>query len=190
MDLDALFADFPVLESPRLTLRRLVPADAADAATFPLDPEVGRHTVWWAMVEQLGLAGFLALVDQLTAAREFAVWGVVPKDAGRVCGFAGLVPITAAPSWAAVGYGLARGHWGRGYAREAAGAVVDCGLARLRRHRLEASTSVENAVSGRVLDARCFRREGVLREHTVLRGASRDRAISSLLRREWPGMGH
>src|SRR5215213_559689 len=136
MDLDALFTGFPILETPRLTLRQLTPRDVGDAATFFGDPEVGRHTVWWAMVERGGLVAFLDDLEQLAAAREFALWGIVPREVGRVCGVAGLVPITAAHDRAELGYALARPYWGRGYAEEAARAVVACSFARLRCNRL------------------------------------------------------
>jgi ribosomal-protein-alanine N-acetyltransferase len=185
MDLDAFFAEFPRLETPRLALRRLTPADAGDAAAFFGDPEVGRHTVWWGQVARHGLAGFLAQLERDMVAREFAVWGIVPKEVGRVCGFVGLVPITAAHDRAELGYALARPCWGRGYALEAARAAVDCAFARLRPHRLEAYTSVENAASGRILDRLGFRREGVLRGYAVIRGVPRDRAIHALLSQEW-----
>ena len=46
MDLDALVNDFPVLDTGRLILRRLAPADLADAITFFADPDIGRYTTW------------------------------------------------------------------------------------------------------------------------------------------------
>jgi ribosomal-protein-alanine N-acetyltransferase len=185
MDLDALFDDFPTLETTRLTLRPLIPEDYDDAATFFSDPDVGQHTTWLGMIERQGLAGFLSWSERATAERELAIWGIAERSAGKVIGFVSLYPLVLEHGRAELGYALARLYWGRGYAPEAARAVVDCAFVRLACHRVEAFSSVENTASTRVLESLGFRREGVLREHTVIRGAPRNRAIYALLRTEW-----
>ncbi len=58
-----------------------------------------------------------------------------------------------------LGYWIAPAEWGRGYASEAAGAVL--GLARALGHRrVVASHYIDNAASGRVLEKVGFRRTG------------------------------
>lgn len=58
-----------------------------------------------------------------------------------------------------LGYWIARDHWGKGYASEAARAVLS--LARMLGHkRLLATHSIDNPASGRVLEKVGFRRTG------------------------------
>ncbi len=82
MDLDALVNDFPVLDTGRLILRRLAPADLADAITFFADPDIGRYTTWAALVSRFGVAGLLDYVERRRTAGEMAVWGISPKEGG------------------------------------------------------------------------------------------------------------
>ncbi len=112
MDLDPLVNDFPVLETERLVLRRLVPADLADATTFFGDPDVGRHATWFPLVSRYGVAGLLDYIERRRAAGKMAVWGIVPKEGGRVIGFCGLVAIAPDDRRAEIGYSLARTYWG------------------------------------------------------------------------------
>jgi ribosomal-protein-alanine N-acetyltransferase len=74
------------------------------------------------------------LVDRIEAAfeeRGFALWAVEVTGDGGFAGFVGLAPVTfEAPFVPAVevGWRLARERWGRGYATEAARAVVGFGF--------------------------------------------------------------
>lgn len=63
----------------------------------------------------------------------------------------------------ALGYWIARDHWGQGYASEAAKAVLD--LARTLGHeRVTAEHFIDNPASGRVLEKAGFRRTGRVSE--------------------------
>ncbi|SFF75133.1 Protein N-acetyltransferase, RimJ/RimL family [Novosphingobium sp. CF614] len=74
----------------------------------------------------------------------------------RVVGGAGLNLLDGEVN---LGYWIARDHWGRGYASEAARAVL--GLARMLGHgRIVASHFIDNPASGRVLEKAGFRRTG------------------------------
>ncbi len=60
-----------------------------------------------------------------------------------------------------IGYWIARSHWGRGFASEAAVAVVDIARA-LRLPALEASHFLDNARSGRILEKLGFQATGLI----------------------------
>ncbi|MEO8716151.1 MAG: GNAT family protein [Acetobacteraceae bacterium] len=188
MDLDAVVKGFPVLETERLVLRRLGPADLADATTFFGDPAVGRQTTWHALVRRHGVDGLLAHVERRRAAGEMAVWSIMPKGGGHLIGFCGLVEISPEDRRAEIGYALARAEWGRGYAPEAARAVLGCAFDTLGFNRVEAYCVPENVTSIRVLEKIGMRREGVLREYVAIGGQLRDRAVYALLRREWQAL--
>lgn len=61
------------------------------------------------------------------------------------------------------GYVLERRHWGRGFATEAAQAVVGWASGLEHVHRIWATCDVENVASGHVLEKAGLQREGVLR---------------------------
>lgn len=54
-------------------------------------------------------------------------------------------------------------HWGKGYATEAVGRVVETAFRKFSAHRVQATCWVKNQGSARVLEKCGFRREGRLR---------------------------
>ena len=79
-------------------------------------------------------------------------------DAPRLVGACGL---GRTPSGGVqIGYWIALEFWGRGYATEACGALVEIARA-LRLPRLQASFFIDNPASGRVLEKLGFERTGI-----------------------------
>ena len=190
MNLDALFAPFPVIATDRLVLRRLDTTNLEDAATYFGDRTVGRHTTWQAYVIRLGLDRFMALLEGSLAAREMALWAIRPVNAACAIGFCGFTVIAADDRRAEIGYAVARAYWGRGYAPEAARALIDYALSIVGFNRIEAYCSVGNAASLRVLEKIGMRREGILRQHTVIDGQLHDRAVYAVLSSDWSAAAH
>jgi aminoglycoside 6'-N-acetyltransferase len=85
---------------------------------------------------------------------------------------------------AELGFTLAREYQGRGYATEAARCVLDrvfsAGI-----HRVSAECDARNAASARLLERLGFRREGLRRRHTWLKGEWTDDLLFGLLAEEW-----
>lgn len=72
--------------------------------------------------------------------------------APELIGGIGLMDLDDGPAeQAELGYWIAQAHWGRGYATEAAGAVLDLAFHGLRLRRIEAGHFPDNSRSGRVL---------------------------------------
>jgi RimJ/RimL family protein N-acetyltransferase len=95
----------------------------------------------------------------------------------RIVGSCGLA---RRPSGAVeLGYWIARAHWGKGFATEAGGALID--IARtLKLPRLEGSHFVDNPASGRVLEKLGFQPTGLsTTRYSCARGAE---ATSKLYR--------
>ena len=84
-----------------------------------------------------------------------------------------------------IGYCFNRRYWGRGYATEAARAVVDFGFASLGLHRIFATCAPENTASARVLEKLGMRREGHMARHKWVRGRGRDSCLYAVLEDEW-----
>ena len=84
-----------------------------------------------------------------------------------------------------LGYLVHPDHWGRGYAPEAARALVDAAFARLGAHRVQATCWVKNTRSARVLRKLGLRREGRLRGYLKRAEVVRDEFIWGMTRVDW-----
>jgi RimJ/RimL family protein N-acetyltransferase len=83
---------------------------------------------------------------------------------------------------AEIGFTLAPAHHGKGYASEAAGAMVDALFAQTNVHRITASIDPANVASMRVLEHLGFRYEGTARRAELARGEWVDDMQFALLR--------
>lgn len=75
------------------------------------------------------------------------------------------------------GYWLTPAVWGRGYATEAGGAMIDIARHALGRQRLVSGHFVDNPASGRVLDKLGFARTGTEKRACLARGEELDCAV-------------
>ncbi len=83
-----------------------------------------------------------------------------------------------------MGYGLNSDFYGRGYATEAARAVLDFGFNDLGLHRIWATVDVNNDASRRVLERIGMKREGILRKDKLVRGRWRASYLYAILEDE------
>ena len=152
-----------VLETPRLVLRRLVPADLADLVALASDPEVMRYVGSPAGVkspaETLKRARGRIAEAERGVLEPLGLWRIERREGGAFCGIGALLPMPSGHD-VEVAYRLARVAWGAGIATEAAGALVAHGLHTLALPRLVAVTYPDNRASQRVLDKLGFERRG------------------------------
>ena len=86
-----------------------------------------------------------------------------------------------------IGYALIRSERGKGYGTEAVKIMVDYLFLSRDIVRVQAHTDVRNLASQKVLEKAGFRKEGIVRKSTFVRGAWRDNFLYSILREEWKG---
>jgi ribosomal-protein-alanine N-acetyltransferase len=142
----------PPLVTERLMLRRFTAVDLESLLAVFGDAEVMRYVgAERRPLDRDGVAGLLAAAEAHWSAHGFGLLAIVDRESGRLVGEAGLQVLEDGPD-VEVGYTLARAVWGRGYATEAARAVLRWGFAGLRRHRLVAVADPANQASLHVLD--------------------------------------
>jgi len=107
---------------------------------------------------------FLARMDAECRQGHAAVFAVTISSSSELCGACGL-HVASAQRRAELGYWIGVPYWGRGFATEAAHAVVEFGFNTLGLHRIHASHFAGNAASGGVLEKIGMRHEGRSREH-------------------------
>lgn len=84
-----------------------------------------------------------------------------------------------------LGYELSPHYWGRGYATEAARAMVDFGFRALGLRRISSWCIADNVASARVLERLGFAQERRLRRNEFFKGRWWDTLLYALLEEEW-----
>ncbi|NIZ91378.1 GNAT family N-acetyltransferase [Kineococcus rubinsiae] len=161
------------LVTERLRLRGFTPDDVAAVHAYAGDPEVCRHTDWGPNTP----AQSQAFVDEVCAASAPGqpgptTWAVTAT--GEVVGACSVEVTSAQHRRGVMGYVVAREHWGRGFATEAAAAVLRFAREDLALARVEATCRPGNVASQRVLRKIGMQQEGLLRSHLLIRGRRED----------------
>jgi len=174
----------PTLETPRLLLRPLTLADAAEVQHLAGVWEVADTTLSIPHPYEAGLAeAWIATLADLYARSEQVVFAITARPDGQLLGAIGLV-LRRTYSRAELGYWVGKPFWGRGYATEAATAVLRYGFASLALHRIHACHFARNPASGRVLQKIGMRQEGVARQHVRRWNRYEDLVQYGILREE------
>lgn len=175
------------LVSKRLVLREYEEADFEATHAFAADPEVVRYMEWGPNGEEESRNFIRRVLDQQQEEpRVHYVLAVALKD-GELIGNCSLSVSDRESREAVLGYTYNRRFWGMGYASEAAAVVVDFGFRQLALHRIYAKCVIQNRGSARVMEKLGMKREGLFREHRLVRGEWKDYFYYAILEQEWEG---
>lgn len=206
-------ADFQPIETERLVLRpyRMTDApriqelaghrDVAKTVSALPHPYADGLAEAWIDTALKSLAQGRSLHLAIVLKREFAPEAVLPggtgkdgspgregtgpiEDDGLFIGSIGL-EINALANAAELGYWLGVPYWNRGYATEAARAMVAYGFEALGLNRIQACHMDTNPASGKVLKKIGMKYEGTLRQATYRFGEYRDLLMYSIVRSEY-----
>jgi [ribosomal protein S5]-alanine N-acetyltransferase len=176
---------FPMIETRRLWIRPMRMSDAAALMTINGDDEVMRflpHPTWRTIADgETWIKGMFALQER----GDTYSFVISRRSDGNVIGSCFLFNLAIDNARAEIGYGLSRGHWGRGYATEAMTAFISRAFTVLGLRRLEAEIDPRNAGSSRVVEGLGFLLEGLLRERWNLKDGIADARLYGLLRSDW-----
>ncbi len=111
-------------------------------------------------------------------------WAVTIREKNLLIGSIGLI-LTMAFEQAEMSYWIGKPYWNKGYASEAAKAILVFGFKDLNLHRIHAHHLSRNPVSGRVLQKIGMRREGRLRQHIRKWGRFEDIEMYGILEKEF-----
>jgi len=140
------------LTTDRLLLRQWRDSDREPFAALNADPAVMEHFPRLVTREESD-----ALIDRAAASiadHGWGLWAVEVRETGEFIGFTGLsVPTFEAPFLPGVeiGWRLAKGAWGNGYATEAARAALDFGFGPAGLSEILSFTATTNLPSQRVM---------------------------------------
>jgi [ribosomal protein S5]-alanine N-acetyltransferase len=180
--LDPDFSVFPLLVTPRLTLRQVTMADAETLHRLRSDERAMRYI---GRPRSRAITDGEALVQRLEDERsrnESIGWAIERHETPGLIGTIGFYRLKKEHHRGEVGYVLDPDHWGKGFMQEALDAVIRCGFERFDFHSIEANTDPRNTPSRALLERCGFVLEGLFKENYYYQGAYMDTAAYSLLR--------
>jgi RimJ/RimL family protein N-acetyltransferase len=177
---------FTELRGPRVVVRRFRPQDVARFAAYRSHAEVARYQNWEAPYPPDEGERFVRhmMTRHPDTHGEWFQFAVALRADGQLIGDCAARPSADDPSQCEIGFTIAPGYQGRGYATEAARLLVSYLFAR-GKHRITASCDARNAASAAVLERLGMRREGHLRQSTWAKGEWTDDLLYAVLRDEW-----
>lgn len=187
------------LTTDRLILREFVEDDWSAVLAYQRDL---RYTHWIDRSPQ-EVKQFVQMFisQQFAQPRTKFQFAVVLKDNQRLIGNCGIRLAVPRLHWslaarmsesvdaceADIGYELAPDYWGRGYATEAARAIVAFGFTELHLHRISAWCIADNTGSVHVLEKVGLWLEGRLRENEYFKDRWWDTLLYAVLENDWHG---
>jgi RimJ/RimL family protein N-acetyltransferase len=145
------FIIIPEIETTRLRLRAFTPDDLDNLFLIFGDSEVMRYISNGKPRSREETENGLLKTIEGWRKRGFGLWAMTIKGSEKVIGYCGLIYLDDTPE-IEIAYGLAKAHWGKGYATEAARAVLKFGFEQLKLERIVAVVNPENIPSQRVLE--------------------------------------
>lgn len=174
------------LITERLLLREFVDEDWKAVLEYQSNPLYLRYYAWTERkeAEVREFVGWF-LTNQQEQPRTKYQLAVTLKEDGRLIGNCGVRINDFALREGNIGYELDPRYWGKGYATEAARALVRFGFEELGLHRIWSWCVAENVSSSSVLERVGFRQEGCLWEKEFYKGRWWDQRVFGLLEHEW-----
>ena len=167
------------LETPRLVLRPFVPEDRRAVHAYAADPAVMRFVPGGGMTEDR-VRAFVA-----EDGGDGATVAAVLKSGGRLVGHLPFHPWFHPRIWE-IGWVVHPRDRGRGYATEAATALLRHGFEALGLHRVVATCQPANVASWRVMEKLGMTREAHFRKGVQIDGATwEDEYLYAILEEDW-----
>ena len=155
------------IETARLTLRAYEPADVDDIhALLYGDAQVRQYTGGVSTREETR-----AQIQHYIDAQHtngYAYWAVIERESRTLVGEAGLKPLNDVGPDVELGYAFGKTYWRRGFATEAASAIIDAASADLGLRHLFATVEPGNSRSRRVLTNLSFSPAGSTADNRLL----------------------
>ena len=173
--------DPPIITTERLVLRPFRREDAPRVQELAGAREIYETTENVPHPYEDGMAE--EWIDSLEAkfeSREQIAFAITVADGGALAGSVSL-RVAMPHRRASLGYWLGVPYWGRGYATEAAVAVIRYGFDDLGLHKVTAQHMIGNPASGRVMEKAGMQREGELADNLLKDGVFHTLAVYGIV---------
>ncbi len=183
--LSYIFKRMPEIDTERLVLRPIKMKDVDDMFEYSCNKELTEYLLWYPHENKGYTKEYLKLVCKRIRSGAFYDWAVVKKQSGKMIGTCGFTSIDTDNRKGEIGYVINPDFKGRGYATEAARAVIDFGFDVLSLNRIEAKFMQGNDSSLRVMQKLGMTFEGYMREAMYVKGRYRTIGQCAILASEY-----
>lgn len=171
------------IKTERLLLRKILPEDAEMVYVWMSDPEVCKYECWRPHPSVDYSRGYIIEVFDYYKSDRTYQWGI--ETNGKLIGSVSVVNINEYDQKAVLGYCLAREFWSNGYATESVKAVLAYMFLEVGLNRVEASHSVNNVASGRVLEKAGLCLEGLAKDYYFCNSGFQDSRLFGITKAQF-----
>lgn len=179
------FSPFPVLETERLILRRLINDDVKGVFMLRSNPELMFYIPRPLAQNDADALEHIAQIDDKIQNNIGINWAICLKDNPEFIGLIGLFKIDFENYRSELGYMLLSDFHGKGIVTEAIHEVLRYGFENMQLHSVEAIIDPEHQASERVLQKNGFIKEAHIKENEYFGGKFWDTVIYSILKRNF-----
>jgi RimJ/RimL family protein N-acetyltransferase len=175
------------IRTERLILRPFSVGDLDAIHTYLSDPNVVRYMYWEVRDRQASAEALQTRIgqDRLDDDHDYLALAVEPDEVGHPAGEVILKWISREHRQGEIGFAISPAYQGRGYAREAAEAMLGLAFRDLGLHRVVGRCDPRNAGSARVLERLGMRLEAHFVHNEIFKGEWGDELYFALLEDEW-----
>ena len=178
----SVFETFPVLKTPRLTLRSLTPDDAAAIYAMRSSRLVSTYISRPLMEDMVLAEGLITRTCDAYKNNQGIAWAAVLRDEGEIIGTCGFNRIEHQHARAEIGGEMNPAYWGKRLPPEAVKAIIDFGFQVMNLHSIEAKVNPGNRSAIALMELLGFKKEAHFRDYYFYQEKFHDLAVYSLLR--------
>ena len=175
------FSPFPILETERLILRRVLPSDVKEMFELRSNPETMKYIPRPLVTNYDEALAHIKMMEDKIETNEGINWAITIKGDDKMLGVIGHYRIKPEHYRAEVGYMILPEYHGKGITTEAVQCVVTYGFNTMQLHSIEGVIDPENEASQRVLQKCGFVKEAHFKENEFYDGKFIDAVVYSKL---------
>ncbi|QED49399.1 GNAT family N-acetyltransferase [Cytobacillus dafuensis] len=187
MNIDQVFAAFPVLESESLVLKKMEEAHIQELYTIYSNDKVFEYCGIIPKNNLQTVSKMIGHFERDYHKKSRIKWGIFQKtEVNKLVGIIELMDFNQKVNMVTLGYYLAEDNWGKGIASESVRMVVKFLFEEVNMNRIQAEVMPANEISKKVLLKNGFMKEGLLRQATIWSGKGVvDLEIYSILKEDY-----
>lgn len=170
-----------LIQTERLTLRKMKVSDSASLFKIWSDPEITKFMNIDNFTDESQAVEMIKFLNNLSLESKAIRYSIIELESNGIIGSCGYNSLDLSNSKAEIGYDISKDHWGKGYAPEVVQSLMDYAFNTLKLNRIEAKVEPENHNSIRVLQKLNFTFEGTMRKCEKSKGKFIDLSIFSKL---------
>lgn len=175
------FTPFPVIQTERLRLRKLINDDAKEIFFLRSDEQVMRYIDRVPAKNEDDAIKHIEEINGFVAKNECVYWGITALPSDKVIGTVCLWKMDKESFRCEVGYALHPDYHRKGIMTETLKAVLDFAFNDLRFHSITADVNPANDASKSLLESLGFKQEAYFRESYYFDGKFLDSAVYCII---------